>query len=62
MGMRPLAVAASGGSGRPEVTGLTIAEVLAEKIGLPLEMVTGYLEGKGRSGSATSSLILGATW
>jgi ATP-dependent Clp protease ATP-binding subunit ClpC len=40
-------VAASGGPEWPVVTGLTIAEVLAEKIGLPLEIVTGYLEGNG---------------
>ena len=32
----------------PAVTGLTIAEVLADKVGLPLEIVTGYLEGNGR--------------
>ena len=41
-------VAANGEPAWPAVTGLTIAEVLAEKIGLPLEIVTGYLEGNGR--------------
>jgi ATP-dependent Clp protease ATP-binding subunit ClpC len=35
-------------AGRSAVTGATIAEVLAEKIGLPLEIVTGYMEGMGQ--------------
>jgi ATP-dependent Clp protease ATP-binding subunit ClpC len=35
-------------AGRPVVTELTVAEVLAEKVGLPLEIVTGYLEGMGQ--------------
>ena len=41
-------IAASAGHGWPVVTGLTIAEVLAEKTGLPLDIVTGHLEAKGR--------------
>jgi ATP-dependent Clp protease ATP-binding subunit ClpC len=32
-----------------EVTELTIAQVLSEKVGVPLEVITGYLEGMGRS-------------
>lgn len=32
-------------SGQCMVTGTTIAEVLADKLGLPLEVVTGYMEG-----------------
>ena len=35
-------------SERLVVTDMTVAEVLAEKIGLPLEVVTGYLEGIGQ--------------
>jgi ATP-dependent Clp protease ATP-binding subunit ClpC len=39
-----------GGATRPsEVTELTIAQVLSEKIGLPLEVVTGHLEGTSQS-------------
>lgn len=37
--------AASATLTRPVVNGLTIAEVLAAKMGLPLEVVTGYLHG-----------------
>jgi len=33
---------------RTVVTDATVAEVLAEKIGLPLEVVTGYMEGMGQ--------------
>jgi ATP-dependent Clp protease ATP-binding subunit ClpC len=33
---------------RPVVTGTTIAEVLAEKFGLPLEVMTGHVEGTGQ--------------
>lgn len=35
-------------AGRPAVTGTTIAEVLADKLGLPLEVVTGYMDGMGQ--------------
>jgi ATP-dependent Clp protease ATP-binding subunit ClpC len=33
----------------PEVTELTVAKVLSEKIGVPLEVIIGYLEGMGQS-------------
>ena len=35
-------------AGRPAVTATTIAEVLADKLSLPMEVVTGYLEGMGQ--------------
>jgi ATP-dependent Clp protease ATP-binding subunit ClpC len=39
---------ASPADGRAVVTGTSIGEVLAEKLGLPLEVVTGYMEGMGQ--------------
>jgi ATP-dependent Clp protease ATP-binding subunit ClpC len=38
-----------GTEGRAEVTKLTIAQVLSEKMGVPLEMITGHLEGMTQS-------------
>jgi len=35
--------------GRSEVTELTIAQVLSEKVGVPLEIITGHLDGMARS-------------
>jgi ATP-dependent Clp protease ATP-binding subunit ClpC len=35
--------------GKAEITALTIAEVLAEKMGLPLEVITGHLDGMSQS-------------
>lgn len=37
------------GGGGAEVTALTIAQVLCEKVGVPLAVVAGHLEGTGRS-------------
>jgi ATP-dependent Clp protease ATP-binding subunit ClpC len=39
--------AAVSSTGRPVVTALTVAEVLADKLGLPPEVVTGYTEAMG---------------
>jgi len=39
----------TGIGGGPEVTELTIAQVLSEKMGVPLEIVTGHLEGMTQS-------------
>jgi len=46
------AISAKRGTGRKhgrEVTSMTIAQVLAEKIGVPLEVITGHLEGMNQS-------------
>jgi ATP-dependent Clp protease ATP-binding subunit ClpC len=45
LSMMPRGAADMGG----EVTALIIAQVLSEKIGVPLEVITGHLEGMGRS-------------
>ena len=44
---RGIAAGAEGTSG--EVTELTVAQVLSDKIGVPLEVVTGHLEGMAQS-------------
>jgi ATP-dependent Clp protease ATP-binding subunit ClpC len=38
-----------GTASQPEVTELTVSQVLSEKIRIPLEVITGYLEGMGES-------------
>lgn len=46
--VNPLA-GTSGVDGRREVTEVTIAQVLSEKMGLPLEIITGHIEGMKQS-------------
>ena len=45
LSMRPGSKAAGGGKVVGEVTEITIAQVLSEKIGVPLEVITGHLDG-----------------
>jgi len=45
----PLEKKAGGIGNRAEVTEITIAQVLSDKIGVPLEVITGHLEGMARS-------------
>jgi len=40
---------ANGAEGRAEVTELTIAQVLSEKVGVPLEIIAGHLDGMAQS-------------